>query len=230
MLSADSSASSTPVRRAIGRHHAGAAAVGEDDQLSRRGWRGKRASVSAARKSCLHGVHAQHAGARDGRVVDDVRAGHAPVCEAAARWPCAERPDFTTITGLLRAAARAADMNLRGARSTRCRAGWRASSHRCRGSRACRRNRRRHCSPSDTSARSRCRECAQSSMVVISAPDCATKASRARQRADVRSWRSGSRCGTSMPMQLGPRMRSTYAVWRHRAAAFSGAAPCRAWR
>ena len=38
----------------------------------------------------------------------------APVCEAAASWPCAERPAFTTITGLLRAAARAADMNLRG--------------------------------------------------------------------------------------------------------------------
>jgi hypothetical protein len=38
----------------------------------------------------------------------------APVCEAAASWPSGERPALTTITGLLRAAARAADMNLRG--------------------------------------------------------------------------------------------------------------------
>ena len=37
----------------------------------------------------------------------------APVCEAAAFCPCAERPALTTMTGLLRAAARAADMNLR---------------------------------------------------------------------------------------------------------------------
>ena len=37
-----------------------------------------------------------------------------PVWEAAARRPWAERPDLTTMTGLLRAAARAADMNLRG--------------------------------------------------------------------------------------------------------------------
>ena len=39
----------------------------------------------------------------------------APVCEAAARCPGLDRPPLTTITGLLRAAARAADMNLRGA-------------------------------------------------------------------------------------------------------------------
>ena len=32
---------------------------------------------------------------------------------AAARAPCAWRPAFMTITGLVRAAARAADMNLR---------------------------------------------------------------------------------------------------------------------
>ena len=37
----------------------------------------------------------------------------APVCEAAAFWPCSLRPALTTITGLLRAAERAADMNLR---------------------------------------------------------------------------------------------------------------------
>ena len=39
----------------------------------------------------------------------------APVCEAGGLRPAAERPALTTITGLLRAAARAADMNLRGA-------------------------------------------------------------------------------------------------------------------
>ena len=38
----------------------------------------------------------------------------APVCKAAASRPCGECPAFTIITGLLRAAARAADMNLRG--------------------------------------------------------------------------------------------------------------------
>ena len=32
---------------------------------------------------------------------------------AAAFAPCAMRPDFTTMTGLILAAARAADMNLR---------------------------------------------------------------------------------------------------------------------
>ena len=39
---------------------------------------------------------------------------NAPVWDAAASCPCAERPALTTMTGLLRAAARAADMNLRG--------------------------------------------------------------------------------------------------------------------
>ena len=38
----------------------------------------------------------------------------APVCEAAACRPAPARPALTMITGLLRAAARAADMNLRG--------------------------------------------------------------------------------------------------------------------
>ena len=40
----------------------------------------------------------------------------APVCEAAARAPSAARPALITSTGLLRAAARAADMNLRASR------------------------------------------------------------------------------------------------------------------
>ncbi len=43
----------------------------------------------------------------------------APVWEAAARAPSAMRPAFSTTVGLLRAAARAADMNLRA---------WRTSS------------------------------------------------------------------------------------------------------
>ena len=37
----------------------------------------------------------------------------APVCDEAARAPGAERPALTSTTGLLRAAARAADMNAR---------------------------------------------------------------------------------------------------------------------
>ena len=37
----------------------------------------------------------------------------APVCDAAAFCPWALRPALITITGLLRAAERAADMNLR---------------------------------------------------------------------------------------------------------------------
>jgi hypothetical protein len=39
----------------------------------------------------------------------------APVCEAAALAPSGALPAFTNTTGLLRAAARAADMNLRAA-------------------------------------------------------------------------------------------------------------------
>ena len=39
----------------------------------------------------------------------------APVCQAATAAPSASRPAFRTMTGLLRAAARAADMNLRAA-------------------------------------------------------------------------------------------------------------------
>ena len=35
------------------------------------------------------------------------------MCVAAARAPCACRPDLITTTGFVRAAARAADMNLR---------------------------------------------------------------------------------------------------------------------
>jgi hypothetical protein len=38
----------------------------------------------------------------------------APVCDAAACNPLPARPALTTITGLFRAAARAADMNFRG--------------------------------------------------------------------------------------------------------------------
>ena len=45
----------------------------------------------------------------------DFRTLDTRLSEAAARWPWADRPALTTSTGLLRAAARAADINLRGA-------------------------------------------------------------------------------------------------------------------
>ena len=81
----------------VRRHHAGAAAVAQDGQ--------RFAAVAA--KACqrrgrheqfLQRVHAQHAGAADGRVMDDVGAGQG----AGVRG------------GGPQALARAADMNLRG--------------------------------------------------------------------------------------------------------------------
>ena len=60
---------------------------------------------SAAKLETSSGVSKRHV-VRPGQTTADL-------CELAARRPCCERPDLTTITGLLRAAARAADMNLR---------------------------------------------------------------------------------------------------------------------
>ncbi len=74
----------------------------------------KRASVSAARNSsCRLFTRSMPARAMAASNTASEPAS-APVCEAAARWPCADRPLLMTMTGLLRAAARAADMNLRG--------------------------------------------------------------------------------------------------------------------
>ncbi len=74
----------------------------------------KRASVSAATNSSCsvstRSMPARRIAASNTRS----EPARAPVCDAAAWAPLAERPAFTTITGLLRAAARAADMNLRG--------------------------------------------------------------------------------------------------------------------
>ena len=74
----------------------------------------KRVSVSAARNSCCsvstRNMPARAIAASYARS-DPARA---PVCEAAALAPRSDLPALTTMTGLLRAAARAADMNLRG--------------------------------------------------------------------------------------------------------------------
>ena len=75
----------------------------------------KRESVSAARnRSCKVFTRSMPARAMAASNTASEPAS-APVCEAAACCPAAERPALTTITGLFRAAARAADMNLRGA-------------------------------------------------------------------------------------------------------------------
>jgi hypothetical protein len=114
----DSSASVPPaVHQGVGRHHAGAAAVGQDrEPLARlRPGAPPPAPGSRPRRTVLGGVvHAQHAGAAEGGVVDRVRRRPARRC-ASARPARAGgvRPDLTTSTGLVRAAARAADMNLR---------------------------------------------------------------------------------------------------------------------
>ena len=75
----------------------------------------KRASVSAAMKrSCS--VSTRSIPARRMAASNTMsEPASAPVCEAAAASPWPARPALTTMTGLLRAAARAADMNLRGA-------------------------------------------------------------------------------------------------------------------
>ena len=57
--------------------------------------------------------HPQQTGAMERGVVDGIRSGHAPVWAYRRLAPWAWRPDLTTSTGLARAAARAADMNLR---------------------------------------------------------------------------------------------------------------------
>ena len=73
----------------------------------------KRVSTSAARNSCSRlSTRSMPARAMAASYTSSEPAS-APVCEAAARLPCSLRPALTTITGLLRAAARAADMNLR---------------------------------------------------------------------------------------------------------------------
>ena len=149
----------------------------------------------------LQRAHAQHAGARDGRVVDTVGIG---------RLARRARPERTTITGLLRAAARAADRNLRGdaivsmySRIERVRASLARWSSMSPASTSA-------CWPSDTTCEKPMpRARAQSSMALTSEPDCETKASSPGSGVGVRRcWRSSPMCGASMPMQPGPRTRS----------------------
>ncbi len=75
----------------------------------------RRSSVSAASKSCCNVSTRSMPARRTAASNTASEPASAPVCEAAAACPWAERPAFTRMTGLLRAAARAADMNLRGA-------------------------------------------------------------------------------------------------------------------
>jgi hypothetical protein len=75
----------------------------------------KRASVSAAmNRSCSVSTRSMPA-RRIAASKTMSEPARAPVCDAAAWRPLPARPALTTITGLLRAAARAADMNIRGA-------------------------------------------------------------------------------------------------------------------
>lgn len=77
----------------------------------------KCASVSAARNSSCKVSTRSMPARRMAASKTRSEPARTPVCEAAAFGPRPARPAFTTITGLLRAAARAADMNLRGASS-----------------------------------------------------------------------------------------------------------------
>ena len=131
------------------------------------------------------------------------------MCEAAAAAPWALRPAFTISTGLLRAAARAADMNLRAPSTDSAY----ISTERVRGQVASQSSMSPKstsaCSPSETKCEKPMpRPRAQSSIAVTSAPDCETKA---RLPGSAPVWAKlafSPRCGTSSPRQLGPRMRS----------------------
>jgi hypothetical protein len=98
--------------RRIGRHHACTAAVGHERERV----------IAAGTETCKgFGRHEEVKFSTRNMPARRIAASNttsepasAPVCEAAALRPLPARPAFTTITGLLRAAARAADMNLRG--------------------------------------------------------------------------------------------------------------------
>ena len=101
--------------QSVGGEHARAAAVGEDGEAV--------AAQGTRARQRLDGVEqvvgledAQHAGAAEGGVVDVVGAGQGAGVRGAARAPSGKRPALMAISGLLRAAARAADMNLRAPR------------------------------------------------------------------------------------------------------------------
>ena len=99
--------------QAVGGEHADAAAVGDDRQAI-----AGDAHIAAERLDCgeqlIEGLDAEHAGAAEGGIVDPIRAGE----RAGVRLCCLRRlarcgPALITTTGFERAAARAADMNLR---------------------------------------------------------------------------------------------------------------------
>ena len=136
-------------------------------------------------------------------------AAKAPVCEAAAAWPWAERPALTISTGLLRAAARAADMNLRApstdsAYSRMARVCGQPASQSSRSPKST-----SACSPSEMQwEKPMPRAAAQSSIAVTSAPDCETKARLPGWASRWAKLAFRPAYGDSRPRQLGPRMRS----------------------
>jgi hypothetical protein len=169
----------------------------------------KRASVSAAmNRSCS--VSTRSMPAR--RITASITTSDpaiAPVCDAAACSPLPARPALTTITGLLRAAARAADMNLRGAsidsmysRMERVRpslARWSSRSPKSTSA----------CSPSEIMCEKPTRrDLAQSSTAVTSAPDCDTKATSPSSASVCAKLAFRPRRGVSSPRQFGPSTRS----------------------
>jgi hypothetical protein len=150
----------------------------------------------------------------------------APVCEAAARLPGGRAPGLDHQHRLVaRRGARRRHELARRARSTRCRAGWRASAGRWPASPACRRSRRRPVRPATRSAKSRCRGRVPSRASPSPARPTATRrpACRAPPRPRARSWRSARCAAASRPRQLGPRMRSR---WRRAASSMA----CARWR
>ncbi len=128
---------------------------------------------------------------------------------ASAGRPGAARPERTTITGLLRAAARAADMNLRGdstasmySRMERVRESLASWSSRSPTSMSA-------CWPSDTTCEKPMpRARAQSSIALTSEPDCDTKASSPAVASLWAMLAFSPMCGDSMPTQAGPSTRS----------------------
>ena len=96
----------------VDRQHADAPTIGEDRQPP--------AQERPHPPECLGGgeqlveiEHPQQAGTTERRVVDRIRTGERAGVRLRGLRAWAWRPDLTTTTGLIRAAARAADMNLR---------------------------------------------------------------------------------------------------------------------
>ena len=108
----DGGRDSSELNQPVHREHADAAAIGQDRQPVARRCHHTAERLGAVEQFAKIG-HPQHPGATERGVVNRIGTGSAPVWVAAAFAACAMRPDLTTTTGLILAAARAADMNLR---------------------------------------------------------------------------------------------------------------------